>query len=123
MSAAVRLLEAAYSKNDCKSLRPYIKKGYDARAQNLALLSLLYLVALFRCSGCDKGSMVADLIKRGAEADAREAKGHTALMMCKSKTVATALLDHGAEVNAVNVLDKGKTSLMYAVLDNSLPLV
>jgi uncharacterized protein len=67
--------------------------------------------------------MIADLIKRGADADARDDLGLTPLMLCKTKTVATALLDHGAEVNAGNLLDERSTSLMYAVQANNLPLV
>jgi uncharacterized protein len=121
MSAAARLLRAAYDRADCKALQLYIKKGYDVRVQIQQQRSLLHVVASFTCSDCDKSSMIADLVKRGAEVDARDDAGHTALMLCKIKTVATALLDHGAEVNAVD--DKGCTTLMYAVQDNNLPLV
>jgi ankyrin repeat protein len=123
MSTAKQLLEAVYDRADYKALRLYIKKDYDVRVQIQQQKSLLHVVASFTCSDCDKGSMVTDLIRRGAEVDARDDEGHTPLMVCKTKTVATALLDHGAGVNAVNLLHGSFTSLMYAVQDNNLPVV
>jgi uncharacterized protein len=122
MSTAARL-EAVHDKADCKALRLYIKKGYDVRVLNHKQISLLHVVASLTCSDCDKSSLVADLIKGGADADARDRVGCTPLMLCQTKTVASALLDHGADVNAVNVLDKGRSSPMYAVLRDNLPLV
>jgi hypothetical protein len=88
MSTAARLLEAIHDRADCKALRLYIKKGYDVCALNHKQMSLLHVVASLTCSDCDKGSMIADLIKRGADADARDYVGVTPLMVCKTKSVA-----------------------------------
>jgi ankyrin repeat protein len=82
----------------------------------------LHLVASFTCSDCDKGRMTRALIKQGAEVDARDASGRTPLMACTSKSVATVLLDHGAELNAVSYQDKA-TCLIYAAQRGNLPLV
>jgi hypothetical protein len=90
MSTAAHLLEAVHDRADCKALRLYIRKGYDVRVQIKQKRSLLQVVASFTCSDCDKGSMIAELIRRGAEVDARDDAGLTALMLCKTKTVATA---------------------------------
>jgi ankyrin repeat protein len=122
MSEAAQLLADAFGKADCKALQLYIKRGYDACAKDQKQRTLLHLVASFSCSDCDKCSMARTLIKRGVQVDARDARGKTALMMCKSKSVAAVLLDHGAEVNAVSDHDTA-TCLIFAVQGGNLPLV
>lgn len=52
------------------------------------------------------------LLERGAEANARDMEGTTALMRASGRTV-RAILDAGADPNAVD--SKGRTPLMYAV--------
>jgi ankyrin repeat protein len=124
MAEAARLLEAAFSK-DCKALRLYLKKGYDgtARSGETPRPTLLHLVAMLECTDCDKGSMVLALIKQGVQVDAKDDAGFTALMRCKTKAVAEALLDHRADLQARNEVNDGITCLMYAVLANNIPLV
>jgi ankyrin repeat protein len=124
MAEAARLLEAAFS-NDCKALRLYLKKGYDgaARSGETPRPTLLHQVAMLECSDCDKGSMVRTLIKKGVQVDARDDVGFTALMRCKTKAAAAALLDHGADVQACNELDECCTALMYAQQKDNLELV
>jgi UDP-3-O-[3-hydroxymyristoyl] glucosamine N-acyltransferase len=87
---AAQLLADAFGKADCKALQLYIKDQHRKQT------SLLHLVASFTCTDCDRSSMAQTLIKRGVQVDARDARGQTALMMCKSKSVAVVLLDHGA---------------------------
>jgi ankyrin repeat protein len=124
MAEAARLLEAAFS-NDCKALRLYLKKGYDgtARSGKAPRSTLLHQVAMLECSDCDKGSMVRTLIKKGVQVDARDDLGHTALMGCRTKAAAIALLDHGANVQARNEPDISSTALMYAQQIDNLELV
>jgi ankyrin repeat protein len=124
MAEAARLLEAAFS-NDCKALRLYLKKGYDgaARSGETPRPTLLHQVAMLECSDGDKGSMVRTLIKKGVQVDARDDVGFTALMRCKTKAAAAALLDHGADVQACNELDECCTALMYAQQKDNLELV
>ena len=123
MAEAVRLLEAAFS-NDCKALRIYLKKGYDgtARSRNAPRPTLLHQVVLLECTDCDKGSMVRTLLKQGVQVGARDDLGFTALMRCRTKTVAAALLDHGADLQARNELDDFSTALMYAQQIDNLEL-
>jgi ankyrin repeat protein len=124
MAEAARLLEAAFSK-DCKALRLYLKKGYDgtARSAKAPRPTLLHQVAMLECTDCDKGSMIRTLLKQGVQVDARDELGFTALMRCKTKAVAEALLDHRADLQACNEVNDGITCLMYAVLANNIPLV
>jgi ankyrin repeat protein len=124
MAEAARLLKAAF-RNDCKELRVYLKKGYDgtARSGEAPRLTLLHLVAMLECTDCDKGSMVRALLKQGVQVDVRDDLGFSPLMRCKTKAVAEALLDHGADLQARNEVNDGITSLMYAVQANNLPLV
>jgi uncharacterized protein len=85
--------------------------------------TLLHLIAMLECSDCDKGSMVRTLIKKGVQVDARDDLGLTALMRCRTTASATALLDHGADVQACNELDECCTALMYAQQKDNLELV
>jgi ankyrin repeat protein len=121
MAEAARLLEAAFS-NDCKALRLYLKKGYDGTARHgeAPRPTLLHLVAMLECSDCDKGSMVRTLIKQGVQVDDA---GFTALMRCNTTVAATALLDHGADLQACNELHACTTALMYAQKVDSPELV
>jgi hypothetical protein len=112
MAEATRLLEAAFT-NDCKALRLYLKKGYDGTARFEEAPTLLHLVVMLECSDCDKGSMVRTLIKQGVQVDDA---GFTALMRCNTTVAATALLDHGADLQACNELHACSTTLMpYSV--------
>jgi Ankyrin repeat len=124
MAEAARLLGAALN-NDCKALRLYLKKGYDgaARSGKGPRSTLLHQVTMLECSDCDKGSMVRTAIKQGAQVDGRNDLGHTALMQCRTKAAAAALLDHGADVQARNELDVSSTALMYAQQIDNLELV
>jgi ankyrin repeat protein len=124
MAEAARLLEAAFN-NDCKALRLYLKKGYDgaARSREAPRPTLLHLVAALKCTDYDKGSMIRTLIKQGVQVDARNDDGFTALMRCRTKAVATVLLDHGADLQARNEVDECCTALMYAQQIDNLEIV
>jgi hypothetical protein len=79
MADAARLLSAAFQKSDCKSLRLYIKKGHDCKAQQQEQphFSLLHLTASLKCIDCDKVKIVQSLVKSGAATDARASNGMT----------------------------------------------
>jgi Ankyrin repeat len=97
----------------------YLKKGYDgtARSAEAPKPTLLHLVATLEWTGCDKSSMIRTLIKQGVQVDARYDPGLTALMGCRTKVVAAALLDHGADLQARNEPDECCPALMYCTAD------
>lgn len=69
-----------------------------------------------RCSGKQRVDRIRDLIARGADVNARNYKGQTALH-CVARAgfveIVSLLLDHGAEVDLRD--DKGHTPVMTAL--------
>jgi uncharacterized protein len=102
------LVWAARSGN-VKLVRLLLDKGVgvDARAQDNGVTALMGAVA-----APGHGEVVQLLLGRGADVQAKNVRGSTALMMAGTLPVAKLLLDKGADANAKD--DQGQTALMLA---------
>jgi ankyrin repeat protein len=112
MAAAARLLSDAFHTQDCKTIRQYIKKGYDcnARLSEHPCSSLLHMVAYLTCTDCDKCSMAQKLLAGGADVNAKNNGGYTPLIVCVlngKKKLATVLIQAGADVHAAKRTSHG----------------
>jgi ankyrin repeat protein len=126
LAEAARLFVTAFRDNDCKAVRLYTKRGYDCSCVDpITNFTLLHLIMCLPCTDCDKSSMAQSLIKAGNPVDARDKKGMTPLMHCRSTTLAAVLLDHGADINADSEEDSSSrfTCLTHAVANDKLPVV
>jgi uncharacterized protein len=119
MAEAAELLEAAFNTGSSgfEKLRLYMELGYDACALHQQR-SLLHLVASIQWAASQKTAMTQVLIQRGANVDAQDDHGLTALMLCatncSSLGVAKVLIQARADVN---ILSKaGRSALHYAVV-------
>jgi ankyrin repeat protein len=143
---ATVLSEAARTGDETR-LRMLIERGADVKAAGIAPLVNAYTAKCAKClealmERIDRdtltraavvlapplgdASAVKMLLDRGADANARDPKGNTLLMLAASsdkiatETVNT-LIEHGADLNATN--PEGKTTLDFARLRGSTPVV
>lgn len=107
------LLQVIFEKSDLEALKLYINKGFDVCAQHeQTRCTLLHVAAALLDVDQKEQHIAAALINKGIAVDARDKRGRTALMLCRSTEIAAVLLRHGADVHAACA--KKKTALHYA---------
>ncbi|EAA05854.4 AGAP009521-PA, partial [Anopheles gambiae str. PEST] len=124
LSSDFQPINMAIRNGNLRMLELLLRRGVDVNSAPLCFINAFCQTALHVCVERDQVEMARDLIRAGAQINAKNRTGATPLHLAVQRgnvRLVQLLLDHKCSIDELNY--NGETPLIRAVVSNNLPLV